>query len=82
MELIFKFLLLPVLIPMWVFKIGRPFNNRIRCPVCNQDNISVLKKGFWGKLSEDMLRLLTLGIVHKTKNLNICKECRFLWEDR
>ncbi len=53
-----------------------------KCPKCNGKNINVVRPNLFTKWVDVSLRLPTLGIRREAKNLNVCTNCGFSWDDR
>ena len=58
-----------------------------KCLKCGSSKINVLKEGFMNDLKRSMLNVafpirFFLASGKKPKNLNVCKDCGFSWEDR
>ncbi len=74
-----------VLIGMyWISKNKKP--NLMKCPRCNSTNLNVVKPSSNSKALPGSMFLLfgPLGLAGAKipKNLNVCRECGFSWEDR
>lgn len=58
-----------------------------KCLKCNSKNINVVKESFGADFKRSLtnvampIRFLT-GAGKKPKNLNVCRDCGFSWEDR
>lgn len=51
-----------------------------KCPRCDSTKLKVLKKPNW--LETGLKGRIIAEWLHPTKNLNVCRECGFSWEDR
>lgn len=57
------------------------FFGKKKCPRCDSTNLNKVKPGFWAKHSFASIALFT-GAGKQPKNLNVCRNCGFSWEDR
>ena len=56
-----------------------------KCPKCNSKNLNKVKASLMKKAQKGSLFLLLgpLALLTKSpKDLNVCKDCGFSWEDR
>jgi hypothetical protein len=58
-----------------------------KCPKCGGKNINTIKEGFGKSLLRNAQNLafpvrILFSSNRKPKNLNVCKDCSFSWEDR
>lgn len=53
-----------------------------KCPRCDGRNINVVKPSLFKKWTEGSTHLFTLGLSRMSRNLNVCRDCGFSWEDR
>jgi len=51
-----------------------------KCPKCDSKKIKIMKPSLMKRISESMD--WTTIYRGKTKNLNVCRDCGFSWEDR
>jgi len=54
-----------------------------KCPRCDSKKLKMVKPGFFRRNFIDPgLPAWTLGMMKPAKNLNVCRDCGFSWEDR
>lgn len=58
-----------------------------KCPKCDGKQVNVVKETFAQDLKRNLFNLMFpirffTGHAKKPKNLNVCKDCGFSWEDR
>ncbi len=56
--------------------------SKVKCPKCDSKNLKVLKPSLFQRAYETQLPGVVGGYRKRTRNLNVCRDCGFSWENR